>query len=168
MMNDIRDVKPPVDIPGHWEWLWFVFAGVIFLFIVGYLVCWFLKRPRLTKEVELPKVSSWEKAYARLENLRSKKLMERPYLKPFYTELSSIIRRYLEERFTIKAPEMTTEEFLNSLKHSPILNESQQQILKEFLFTCDMVKFAKHESTLLEAQKSFDLAKQLVEETHGI
>jgi len=169
MNQDIRDIKPPIDIPSQWAWVWVALAVVLGISLVTWLVVWFLKRPRKKKEAPLvvPK-SAWEKAYIRLENLRSKSLMERAYLKPFYIELSDIARHYLEERFSIKAPEMTTEEFLDSLRRSPVLNTDQQEILKDFLYICDMVKFAKHESNAAEAQKSFDLVKQLIDQTHGI
>ncbi len=168
MSQDIRDIKPPMDIPGHWMWLWVLLAVIFVLAFFTWFVFWFLKQPRQEKEMEVPFIAPWERAYKRLENLRLKNLIERTYLKPFYIELSDIVRRYLEERFLIKAPEMTTEEFLDSLKTSPVLNDVQRQTLKEFLYTCDMVKFAKHESSAFEAQKSFDLVKQLVDQTHGI
>ena len=128
----------------------------------------FLKKPKVEIKEEARYIPPWEKAYARLENLRLKKIMENAFLKPFYVELSDIIRHYLEERFSIKAPEMTTEEFLDSLKNSPVLNDIQQQTLKEFLLICDMVKFAQHPSSSTEAEKSFNLVKSLIDQTHGI
>ncbi|MBI4309916.1 MAG: hypothetical protein HY591_06255, partial [Candidatus Omnitrophica bacterium] len=75
------------------------------------------------------------------------------------------VRHYLEDRFQIKAPEMTTEEFLNLVKTSPALKEEHKRILRDFLNGCDMVKFARHEPTVEEAQANFDLARQLIEET---
>ena len=167
MIPDIKDIKPPVDIPSSWMWLWVSLLVILVVTLVVGLVFWLLRRPQRKKDIEEVRVTPGERAYARLENLRFKNLVERSYLKPFYTELSDIIRRYLEERFLIKAPEMTTEEFLDSLKNSPVLDNAQQQTLKDFLFTCDMVKFAKHESSAFEAQKSFDLVKQLIDQTHG-
>ena len=167
MNSDIKDIKPPIDIPSQWMWLWIALGSAILLALIVWLVIFLLKRTQVKKEIELPPVPSWEKAYARLENLRAGKIIERIYLKPFYSELSDIIRHYLEERFSIKAPEMTTEEFLDSLRNSPVLNDAQQQTLKEFLQICDMVKFAKLQSNAVEAQKSFDLVKLLIDQTHG-
>ena len=165
MNPDIRDIKPPIDIPSHWLWLWIALAAVAVLALIIGLVVMFLRKPRAEQKIEAAPVAAWERAYARLENLKSSKIIERIYLKPFYIELSDIIRHYLEERFAIKAPEMTTEEFLDSLRTSPILNDIQQKTLKEFLYTCDMVKFAKLQPTIVEAQESFDLVKLLVDQT---
>ena len=169
MINqEIRDIKLPIDIPSPLAWLWIALAVLAILASMAGLIIWLMKRPKKQEVMETAPVSAWDRAYARLENLKYKNLIDRQYLKPFYTELGDIIRHYLEERFLLKAPEMTTEEFLDSLKNSSVLNESQKGLLKEFLYACDMVKFAKHESDAMEAQKSFDLAKQLVDQTRGI
>ena len=168
MLNEIKDIKAPIDLPTQLMWLWIILSVVLAVLLV-WLVLFLLKRPQKVVEVSVtPTSTAWEKAYSRLENLRSKNFIERQDLKPFYSELSDIIRHYLEERFLIRAPEMTTEEFLGSLKFSALLDDAQKQTLKDFLLTCDMVKFAKHESSAFEAQKIFDLAKQLIDQTHGI
>jgi hypothetical protein len=167
MNEEIRDIKPPLDIPNAWGWIWPVLGLLLLVIAAAWVLRWYLKRPKAEKKEVLAPISSWERAYARLDSLRAKGLMERAYLKPFYSELSDIIRQYLEERFAINAPEMTTEEFLGSLKTSPVLNDSQQQLLKEFLLTCDMVKFAKFQPTQAEAQNSYNLARLLVDRTHG-
>ncbi len=169
MNTEIHDIKPPLDIPSPLLWLWFLLGLIIIGVILFFLWLWFKKRPQVSKlEPSLPSIPAWQKAYDRLENLRFQKLMERADLKPFYIELSNIIRHYLEEQFSIRAPEMTTEEFLESLKNSNVLNDAQKITLKEFLFTCDMVKFAKMKPSLSEAEQSFALAKQLIDQTHGI
>jgi hypothetical protein len=167
-MDDIKDIKPPIDIPNAWIWIWWILAALIGVTLIVWLIFWFIKKPKAEKKIEFEEGAPWEKAYARLESLRSKGLMEREYLKPFYIDLSDIIRHYLEEQLSMKVSEMTTEEFLTSLKTSPVLNDSQQELLKEFLSICDMVKFAKFQPTKDEAKRSFDLAKLLVDRTHGI
>ncbi len=169
-MNDtLHDIRPPLEIPSQWLWLWIVLAVIAVIALLIWLGVRYFRRTVLVKKQEpLINVSAWDKAYARLENLRLKRLMERADLKAFYIELSDIVRHYLEERFALRAPEMTTEEFLGSLKYSTLLNDPQKSTLKEFLLTCDMVKFAKFQPSVNEAQKSFDLAKALIDQTHGI
>lgn len=168
MMNDIRDVKPPLDLPVLIPWAWIIWGIVLILLIV--VILFLMRRKPRTQKTEdiIVAVPAWEKAYARLEQLKIRKLIERPSLKDFYSELSDIIRRYLEERFSLKAPEMTTEEFLDSLKSSSVLTQEQKKMLKDFLETCDMVKFAKYQPGMAEAQASFDLIKTLISQTHGI
>ena len=80
-------------------------------------------------------------------------------------KISGIIRHYLENRFALKAPEMTTEEFLFYVRDYGSLISEHKALLKEFLVACDMVKFAKHTPTVDAMMAIFDSAKKLVDET---
>ena len=165
--EDIRDVKGPMDWPASFVWLWIVLGALLVLGMV-----WFVRRLRdkkggSNKIVELPK-NPWETAYERLEFLRQKNLPASGKYKEYYVELSDITRRYMEDRFDIKAPEMTTEEFLNLLKNSSDLTLEHKAALKDFLNACDMVKFAKYGPTVSEAEQSFILAQRLVDGTKSV
>ena len=100
-----------------------------------------------------------------MEELARQHYPEEGKFKLFYSGLSDIVRHYLEDQIHIKAPEMTTEEFLNSLKNSSALKFEHKQVLKDFLNGCDMVKFAKYRPDAHDAQANFNLAKKLIEET---
>jgi len=86
-------------------------------------------------------------------------------IKKYYYILSDILRKYIEDRFNIKAPEMTTPEFLVYLKDSKELSAQQKEILKDFLVHCDMVKFAKYGPSAKEIDESFDIVIKFVNET---
>ena len=60
----------------------------------------------------------------------------------FYVALSGILRVYLENRFALHSPELTTEEFLGQLSDSPELVRDHRDLLQEFLRAADLVKFA--------------------------
>jgi len=79
--------------------------------------------------------------------------------------VSDITRLYMENRFNIHAPHMTTEEFLYYLGVSGHLNDTQKSSLKDFLNSCDMVKFAKYAPTIKEALNNFGCAQKLIDET---
>ena len=158
----IHDVKPPLDLPFNLFWV-IVFSLLFLIILVGIIFCW-RKRKKTAPAAVIVK-SPWEKAYEALSALEKSTLLSQLQFKEFYSQLSDIVRHYLEERFHYKAPEMTTEEFLLSLKGSDQLNEKQKDILKEFLTSCDMVKFAKYVPVIEEAKKSLQLARQLVGET---
>jgi hypothetical protein len=85
--------------------------------------------------------------------------------KPFCIAISLGLRVYLEERFELRAPERTTEEFLDELQSSPRLALSQKQSLGDFLMRCDLVKFARHEPGEVALRELFDAAMRLVDET---
>ncbi|MDE2028242.1 MAG: hypothetical protein KGK03_07500 [Candidatus Omnitrophica bacterium] len=164
-MNDIRDVKPPVGLPDFW-WLLWVALGLIAAAALIYLFRRYSKKNNQALLVTpVPELSAWEKAYQQLEALRRENLPDKGVFKEFFTRVADIVRQYMENRFDIRAPHMSTEEFLYFLKVSGHLNESQKNALKEFLNSCDMVKFAKYDPTLKEASTNFDLAKRLVDDT---
>jgi hypothetical protein len=85
--------------------------------------------------------------------------------KPFCTLVSDTIRFYLEERFTFRAPERTTEEFLHEMQNTNLLLPDQKESLGEFLKCCDLVKFARYEPREVELRDLHDSAVRLVEET---
>ena len=113
----------------------------------------------------VPEIPAWEKAYQELEALRRENLLDKGLFKEFFTRVSDIARYYMEDRFKIHAPHMTTEEFLYYLGVCGHLNETQKKALQEFLNSCDMVKFAKYAPTTIEAWKNFDCAQKLIDET---
>jgi hypothetical protein len=164
MMNDIKDVKPPVYLPDLWWLLWLLL--VLIAVAAGiYLFLRFKKPPQERAKPQVPELPAWEKAYQELEALRQENLPDKGRFKEFFTRVADIARHYMENRFNIHAPHMTTEEFLYSLGVMGHLNESQNAALKDFLDSCDMVKFAKYAPTVNEALKNFDLAKRLVDDT---
>ncbi len=107
----------------------------------------------------------WEIASEQFAQLAKKTYVQEDLFKEYYSELSGIIRGYFENRFNIRAPEMTTEEFLWSLERSKDLKTNHKETLKKFMISCDIIKFAKHIPRVEEAEDSFQFARQLVEET---
>ena len=163
-MNDIKDVKAPVNLP-DWGWLVWLLLAALLIPAGVYL---FLRFKKPAKEKVLPPVPSipaWERAYQDLEALRRENLLDQGLFKEFFTRVSDITRHYMENRFNIHAPHMTTEEFMYYLGISGHLNDTQKLALKDFLNSCDMVKFAKYAPTIKEATQNFDLAKRLVDDT---
>ena len=161
--EDIRDVKPPIDLPENYLLL---IAGltILFLGIVGLLVRHFMKRIKPNPVSLLP---PWMVAQKALEEIKSEDLPQQGKIKEFYTRLSGIIRHYLEDQLDIRAPEMTTEEFFSYIKQKDALTDEQKTALKNFLDCCDMVKFAKYNSNIQETQQSLTLAQRLIDETRA-
>jgi hypothetical protein len=71
----------------------------------------------------------------------------------------------VEDRFELRAPELTTEEFLNSVGQSPDFSRDHQQLLREFLRQADLVKFAGVRPAEDDIQRSIDSARRFIEET---
>lgn len=157
---DIHDIRPPVDIPNGWEWLWWVLGGALLLLAIWGLWKWMQSRP---KTASVPRLSPEMRARQQLDD--ALRWLHEP--KTFCTALSDAIRLYLEERFELHAPERTTEEFLNELQQSSRLDAEQKLTLGEFLGSCDLVKFAKHEPAETELRTLYFVGHRLVDETAG-
>ena len=160
--EDIKDVKPPVDLPPSFPfWIILLFLILIVIFILFFLKNKLRREPILPEKTLLP----WETALKQLEILKNKNFFAQKEYKTYYSELSDIIRRYIEGRFQVRASEMTTEEFLNSQDQAKALTPVHKTMLRDFLNSCDLVKFARHSPEEKEAQESYLLAKRFVDET---
>ena len=157
--NDIRDIKPPVEIPNEWLWLWITLA-VVFLAALG-VTTWLLLRMKRALPTPVPVVPPHIRAKQRLAEALA--FLSDP--NRFCTLVADTTRVYLEERFSLRAPERTTEEFLVELRTSPHLTLDQKQSLGAFLESCDLVKFARFEPTETTLRQLHDSALRLVDET---
>ena len=159
-IDDIEDVLE-MPKPASFAWLWAL--GVVAVIAIAGL--WlYLRRKRVKELVRIFKPAH-ELAYERLRILVKEDLIGAGRIKEFYERISDILRHYIEHRFSLRAPERTTEEFLAELANTEALPVSQKQRLGEFLQHCDLVKFAKHNPTMQQIQETFDLVKDFIEKT---
>jgi hypothetical protein len=158
-VNDIRDIKPPLEIPNGWEWLWLLLA-VLTILVVAFLFWRHMKKWKTDAPLP-PPVPAHIRARRKLEEALA--LIGNP--KPFVIAVSDAARAYLEERFNFRAPERTTEEFLRELSATDLLTPDQKESLGKFLESCDLVKFAKYEPGENELLALHASALRLVEET---
>jgi hypothetical protein len=140
---------------------------VLLILIAGAAVIVFLwiRRRRLIEEERLKSRAAHIIAYEELTELKEEHLPDKGLVKEYYSRLSDIARHYLENRFLYRAPEMTTEEFLTSIKSAKDLDSEQKELLKNFLSHCDMVKFAKYGPTPIEVLDSYNSTEDLVDQT---
>lgn len=164
--QNIRDIKPPVLLPPNYFFL-IVVGIVILVTALFFAFAFFLKKIKRheQKQEVITRKSAYEIATEALESLRLKDLPGQGRIKEYYALLSDIVRRYLENRFSLRAPEMTTEEFLCTLGESNTLSGQHKNLLKDFLRNCDLVKFARYEPGFKECEDVFNSAKRLTEET---
>lgn len=160
--NDLRDIKPPVEIPSGWEWLWWVLGAVVLAAAAFELWKWWQKQKANVPVA--PPIPAHVRAKQKLQEALA--LIAQP--KPFCTLVSDTVRFYLEERFEFRAPERTTEEFLHELRGTNLLLPDQKESLGEFLQQCDLVKFAKYEPGEPELRGMHESALRLVEETEPV
>jgi hypothetical protein len=162
VIEDIEGVVEMPRTPSHW-WLW----ALLVLGVAAVPAAWLLLRNRRTKQLVRIFRPAHELAYARLRALVTENLIEQGKIKEFYERISGILRHYIEDRFDLHAPERTTEEFLDELRYAQTLAPADKSVLEEFLTHCDLVKFAKHDPTTEQVQRTFDLVKDFIEKTRS-
>ena len=157
--NDIRGVKPPVAVPNDLAWAFWLF-GILLGLAAAYWAWrrWHKKRVyKLAIPPTPPHIRARQRLHAALAHIQDPRV--------FCGEVSDALRVYLEERFRFHAPERTTEEFMVELQNTNILTLHQKQSLADFLQSCDLVKFARHELTEAALRDLHDSALRLVDET---
>jgi len=157
--NDLRDIKPPVEIPSGWAWVLWSLLAVAMVAAAYWL--WRYWQKRRMQEPVIPVIPPHVRAREKLQEALA--LISQP--REFCILVSDTIRCYLEERFDFHAPERTTEEFLYELRATSLLTPDQKESLGEFLKRCDLVKFARYEPREPELHDLHASALRLVEET---
>lgn len=168
----IKDIKAPYEVDYTWvDWLkdnmYVVYGALIVLvliIIVILLIRYFRKVPPTVIVVEAPKIPAHVIALEKIEKLKSEKLWQEGKLKLYHSELTDILREYIENRFKIPAMEQTTDEILFGFRNVAIDNESMSK-LKQVLLLADLVKFAKEHPLPNENELSMSNAVDFINGT---
>lgn len=171
----IFDIRGPIEEPfsfidwikNNWPWI----ALVLALLTGGIFLIRFLKnRPeKIIEEEIIPEIPPHIVALEKLEQLQEDKLWQNGKIKRFHSEISEIVREYLERRYSIHALENTTDEIMQRIRYHGILPD-QLTKLNKILVLSDLVKFAKeqplaseNETSLLHAIEFVKNTKQIIE-----
>lgn len=141
-------------------WPWLALAAAILG--LGLAFRWWRDRASARR-----RLSAYDIAAGRLDGLEARGFPSADEADEWYVELSSIVRRYLEDRHGVRAPELTTEEFLRAAGSSTELSGSHRELLTKFLAQCDRVKFAAYVPDEAESREAFDAARRFLLETRG-
>jgi hypothetical protein len=161
--DDIRDVKPPEAVPIDWRPFAVVAASVVVVVALAVVAYFLATRPR--RQRVIPPRPAHELALDELNRLRALNLIQSGEFEKYYVGLSSIIRSYLENGFRLRAPEMTTEEFLLAAAADARLVGAHRRLLAEFLSQADLVKFARVVPSIRDSESAYDAARRFVDET---
>jgi len=166
--GDIREIKPPWEIPRSLKMI-FLIGGIALVVILAFLgVILYVRKRRQNKtlvpqRMEPPRPPH-ELAIQKLKQLAASDLLDKGRIKKFYSEISEIIRIYIEGRFNIIAIELTTFELLEGME-SVQLPDDIFSVLEKFLTCCDLVKFAQYKPLEKEHEQVKEWAYQIVDST---
>lgn len=144
---------------------WSILAALLVMAaIAAYFIHRSLTKPRTILHMPPPRPAH-EVALEALAALRANGWIEALNYEPFYVHLSAIVRHYMENRFKLRAPELTTEEFIRVASTSSKLSDAHKALVSAFLEQADLVKFARHTPARQDMENALESATRLVHET---
>jgi hypothetical protein len=173
MAQKMYDIKPLIQVEKSNSGWWKILLGVlVILAIVAGLVHWFVFRKKPLSEAEKEALlPPYDRALLELKKLDNSKYLIQDEYKQYYSELTDIVRSYLEEDVNVSALESTTDELivkLEMMKDAGELNLDRDTInqFKSILQTADLVKFAKSKPPTNVALQDRKAVEHIVVKTH--
>ncbi|CAG2535105.1 hypothetical protein MAR621_00219 [Maribacter dokdonensis] len=167
------DIKPIINVEKSNYTFWkYLLIGLLILLILGALFYWFVLRKKpLTEEEKVALLPPYDRALLELKKLENSKYLIQDEYKQYYSELTTIVRSYLEEDAHVTALESTTGQLIEKLELLKDAGELKldDDTIKQFqqiLQTADLVKFAKNKPSTSVAEQDRKLVEQIVEKTH--
>ena len=147
----------------------YIYLLIAALAIISFWIYWFVVRKEKENEEEATykALPPYEEAIYRLNELDEKLLWQNNKIKEYYSELTEIIRGYIERELKVPALENTTDEVLDMLKDfkdSETIQTSKETLkkLKELLREADLVKFAKSKPLANEIEEDRKDAEEII------
>ena len=173
LKQNLFDIKPIVEVEKNYDAITrnIVYGFLIVLLLIGLIYAFFFARKK--REERKKKRPPFERAIEELKALESVSPAEQQEFKDYYSRLTDVVRRYLEEEVKISALESTTDELmlkLEALKQSGTLELERETIknLKSVLQTADLVKFARSLPAFGMTNKDRGLVEEVVIETKEV
>lgn len=167
-LTDINPMESVTTVPSRWYdfipdwWLW-VFAGIaLALAALAVIMLFRRKKGLIARPVKV--IPPYDLAVMRLNDLQTKKLPQSGRDKEYYTELTEILRQYLDGRFGINAMEMSSTQIIDTLRHNKETRPGSD-LMKQILEIADFVKFAKVRPMPDDNVKAFNSAVKFVEDS---
>jgi hypothetical protein len=158
------DVKRPFSFP-TWVWKWLI--GLAILLALAYVIWKYLEHRKEAKE-QLP---PYEKALKALQELDEAPYIKERNLREYYSILTNISRRYLEDKVEVRAMEYTTNELINELlsrknEQKILLKDTTLEDFKRILERADLAKFARSQPDVLTAKQDRQFIQQFTDEVN--
>ena len=159
-ITDIKNVfKPKFDWLNFLKWMLLAFLIVALLIVTYFIIRRYVqKKPVFNVFSNEAVLTPYELALNKLDKIKQEKAWQHNRAKEYHTELTDVVRQYIEETFGISSMEMTSDEILEHLESLKYDKKSAYDGLKQILKLADLVKFAKwnpgpeeHELSLLNS-----------------
>lgn len=168
----IRSIHGPLSvhysfmdwIKDNYQW---ILLGISLVLIAFGIYIYLKKRknkPIIEKQTPKITIPPDVEAIEKLKHIAERKLWQAGETKLYYTEITDVLRNYLEGRFRVSAVEKTTDELMATIRLKPISDEEREN-LRELFRLADLVKFAKEKPIDGENEQSMKTAVQFIHHT---
>jgi hypothetical protein len=167
-LDQLKGSLPPLAVEvtrtPPWNWIIGGACAVIALALLAAL----LRRRRVEAVAAAPPPTAQELARREFVALVESDAYAKGDLATFYSELTLIVRRYIERTKGVAAPEQTTEEFLREMRQHPAFDATARDRLRAFLESADLVKFAGVRPDESDVEESFRRGQEFTEQSEPI
>jgi hypothetical protein len=170
--QQLYDIKDLINVDKSSTIPWVLIVSIILgLGVIAGLLYWFVwRKKKLTDEEKVALLPPYDRAMLELKKLENSKYLIQDEYKQYYSELTDIVRSYLEEDVHISALESTTDQLiekLEMLKDAGNLKLDTDTIyqFKKILQTSDLVKFAKSKPSTFAAEQDCKSIELIVTKT---
>ncbi len=159
--------KSIFDVLPNWlvDFWWLILLALLAIAAGTWAMRRYRKEGTILKKKPLP--DPYEVAMKRLVDLKARNLWEKGMEREYFTELTEILRHYLDTRFGINAMEMTSRQIIDALSGNKEIKEKRGYV-RQILNIADFVKFAKVRPLPADNIAAYDNAVRFVEETKPV
>ena len=169
LTQKMYDIKPIVDVDKNYAGLWKSLLWILLIALVvgAFIYFYFIRKKKLTEEEKEALLPPYDRALLELKRLENSKYLIQDEYKKYYSELTAIVRSYLEEDANISALESTTNQLIEKMELLKDAGELRlkEETIKQFqkiLQTADLVKFARSKPPTAQAEHDRKAIEQIV------
>ncbi len=152
------------------EWLPMLLQSLLLfvLLVMGYYLYCRIKnhRPIISIVRVIKKIPAHQTALKEIEKLKEERLVSSENNKLYYTRLTDVLRRYIQERYGFNAMDMTTDEIIHHLHKTN--DKAKLDEMSDLFQTADLVKFAKYKTLINENDLNLVKAIAFIDETKDL
>ena len=177
LKDKLIKAKGNIETPFTWKEFWayvkiygkkYWYIWTILLLLIAGFIYWYKflrKKEETTQEVLVPQIPPHTEAFQKLDELADKKLWQSGQIKEFYSELTDILRHYIDRRFNIRALEEISSDIVRQINYRADIKEEAKNNISNLLGIADYVKFAKLKPEPAENEYNFKQAYEFVKQT---
>ena len=164
-IHDIKgQMRYPLTLRELLPWIGLLWLLAVLVILTVSLIQ--IRRRRAAGDTAAPRDPAYIVALRELDKWRGDKFWAPERQKTFYSGITDALKTYIEDRFGVDAPEMTTAELFDALRQADDLPADLREELRDLFERADFVKFAKHVASDEDNARALPTAVRFVTSTY--